>query len=196
MILAPQISNNPSHDLTLLPLTTITMIALTIDIVWDRVLPLVCGYDSCVPYHKNINKSTSGGWIWRRSIINSSNLIFTWLATWWICLQWKPMPFKNTFKYWLRNPWVGTHEIHNRGNQWLHKMDLGPTKINKEKRKISKVISWNFMGYFFTEEHHDVFLFSMPLLWPISEKQNFYWYNNKEKQVLHISNYLPQQINR
>ena len=33
---------------------------------------------------------------------------------------------------WLWNPWGGSHEVQNRGNQWLHKMDLGATKIKKK----------------------------------------------------------------
>ena len=32
---------------------------------------------------------------------------------------------------WLWNPWGGSHNIQNRGNQWPHKMELGPTKIKK-----------------------------------------------------------------
>ena len=30
---------------------------------------------------------------------------------------------------WFWKPWGGSHEAQNRGNQWPHKMDLGPTKI-------------------------------------------------------------------
>ena len=33
---------------------------------------------------------------------------------------------------WLWNPWVGSHKVQNGGNQWPHKMDLGPTKIKKK----------------------------------------------------------------
>ena len=31
--------------------------------------------------------------------------------------------------HWLWNPWGWSHEVQNRGSQWPHKMDLGPTKI-------------------------------------------------------------------
>ena len=30
---------------------------------------------------------------------------------------------------WLYNPWGGSHKVQNRGNQWLHKMDLDRTKF-------------------------------------------------------------------
>ena len=33
---------------------------------------------------------------------------------------------------WLWNPWGESQEVQNRGNQWPHIMDLGPTKIKKE----------------------------------------------------------------
>ena len=39
---------------------------------------------------------------------------------------------------WIWNPWGRTHEVQNRSNQWLHKMDLGPDKkfnIKKKKKK-------------------------------------------------------------
>ena len=36
---------------------------------------------------------------------------------------------------WLWNPWGRTHEVQNRSNQWLHKMDICPIKIKKKKKK-------------------------------------------------------------
>ena len=38
---------------------------------------------------------------------------------------------------WLWNPWGGSHEVQNRGNQWHHKMDLGPTKKFLKKNETS-----------------------------------------------------------
>ena len=32
------------------------------------------------------------------------------------------------YPLWIWNPWGRTHEVQNRSNQWLHKMDLGPNK--------------------------------------------------------------------
>ena len=34
---------------------------------------------------------------------------------------------------WFQNLWRGQHEVQNRGNQWPHKIDLGPTKYLKTK---------------------------------------------------------------
>ena len=31
---------------------------------------------------------------------------------------------------WLWNPWGGSPKVQNKGNQWLHKMNLSPTKWN------------------------------------------------------------------
>ena len=36
----------------------------------------------------------------------------------------------------FETPWGGSHEVQNRGNQWAHKMDLGPTKILKKRSKV------------------------------------------------------------
>ena len=38
---------------------------------------------------------------------------------------------------WLWNPWGGSHKVQNRGNQWPHKMELGPTKNKKERNTNS-----------------------------------------------------------
>ena len=34
---------------------------------------------------------------------------------------------------WLWNPWGWSHEVQYGGNQWPHKMDLGPSKIKKKQ---------------------------------------------------------------
>ena len=39
------------------------------------------------------------------------------------------------YPLWIWNPWGRTHEVQNRSNQWLHKMDLGPDKNFKKKTK-------------------------------------------------------------
>ena len=41
------------------------------------------------------------------------------------------------YPLWIWNPWGRTHEVQNRSNQWLHKMDLGPDKNLKKKKKKS-----------------------------------------------------------
>ena len=38
------------------------------------------------------------------------------------------------YPLWIWNPWGRTHEVQNRSNQWLHKMDLGPKKKLKKKK--------------------------------------------------------------
>ena len=35
------------------------------------------------------------------------------------------------YPLWIWNPWGRTHEVQNRSNQWLHKMDLGPRNFFK-----------------------------------------------------------------
>ena len=48
------------------------------------------------------------------------------------------------YPLWLWNPWGRTHEVQNRSNQWLHKMDLGPDKNLKKnnKKTLSSFIHW------------------------------------------------------
>ena len=47
------------------------------------------------------------------------------------------------YPLWIWNPWGRTHEVQNRSNQWLHKMDLGPDKkIKKKKKKARKYIGF------------------------------------------------------
>ena len=50
------------------------------------------------------------------------------------------------YPLWIWNPWGRTHEVQNRSNQWLHKMDLGPDKKIKKRKK--KVFSqwWNLQS--------------------------------------------------
>ena len=51
------------------------------------------------------------------------------------------------YPLWIWNPWGRTHEVQNRSNQWLHKMDLGPDKKFKKKKKkfndcVNKSMFW------------------------------------------------------
>ena len=39
------------------------------------------------------------------------------------------------YPFWIWNPRGRTHEVQNRSYQWLHKMDLGPDKKFKKKKK-------------------------------------------------------------
>ena len=39
------------------------------------------------------------------------------------------------YPLWIWNPWGRKHEVQNRSNQWLHKMDLGPKKKFIKKNK-------------------------------------------------------------
>ena len=42
------------------------------------------------------------------------------------------------YPLWIWNPWGRTHKVQNRSNQWLHKMELGPDKKFKKKKKKSQ----------------------------------------------------------
>ena len=44
------------------------------------------------------------------------------------------------YPLWIWNPWGRTHEVQNRSNQWLHKMDHGPDKKFKKKEKKKEVL--------------------------------------------------------
>ena len=47
------------------------------------------------------------------------------------------------YPLWIWNPWGRTHEVQNRSNQWLHKMDLGPDKkFKKKKKKSNRLLVW------------------------------------------------------
>ena len=46
------------------------------------------------------------------------------------------------YPLWIWNPWGRTHEVQNRSNQWLHKMDLGPNKNLKKKKKKKSPPAW------------------------------------------------------
>ena len=48
--------------------------------------------------------------------------------------------------------WGGSHKVQNRGNQWPHKMDLGPAKENIKKALNS--------------ERHSIFQASVPFFYP------------------------------
>ena len=44
------------------------------------------------------------------------------------------------YPLWIWNPWGRTHEVQNRSNQWLYKMDLGPDKKLKKKKTLLKTL--------------------------------------------------------
>ena len=44
------------------------------------------------------------------------------------------------YPLWIWNPWGRTHEVQDRSNQWLHKMDLGPKKNFKKNKKTPKLL--------------------------------------------------------
>ena len=49
------------------------------------------------------------------------------------------------YPLWIWNPWGRTHEVQNRSNQWLHKMDLSPDKKFKKKKKEFALSKINFL---------------------------------------------------
>ena len=75
---------------------------------------------------------------------------------------------------WLWNPWGGSHEVQ---NQWLHKMDLGPTKIFKKKPKNSApqagtTFSWRISETGFTNNLQQQGILFSALL---NFAQNYFW---------------------
>ena len=66
---------------------------------------------------------------------------------------------------WLWNPWGGSQEVLNWGNQWLHKMDLGPAK--KVVSFTYSLVCWLFQSILqsFINPSINSFAFVCQLIW-------------------------------
>ena len=53
------------------------------------------------------------------------------------------------YPLWIWNPWGRIHEVQNRSNQWLHKIDLGPDKKFKKKKRWWRLGKKTGSAYYF-----------------------------------------------